>query len=172
MIHSVCHLQSDLNKRIIFPLFLNIYISEVIRIYVKQKGIFLDFVVLTSLWLMLKSSLSPISLANSQLFKHRMNPSLGRAHTAKYWWVSVVSWWTIVSGAVSLRNFMNTEIYLIKKKGEVGAEEKYMKRSVTQLASICTDTRTYIQWPFLYCKHESNKFRKKCYRWRVNTRFL
>ena len=57
---------------------------------------------------------------------------------------------------------MNTEIYLIKKKGgEVEAEEKYLKRSVTQLASICTDTRTYIQWPFRYCKHESNKIRKK-----------
>ena len=43
MIHSVCHLQSDLNKRIIFPLFLNVYIPEVICVYVKQKGIFLDF---------------------------------------------------------------------------------------------------------------------------------
>lgn len=39
---------------------------------------------------------------------------------------------------------MNTKIYLIKKKGGgVGAEEKHLKRSVTQLASISTDTRTY-----------------------------
>lgn len=146
MIHSICHLQYDLKKRIIFPLFLNVYIPEVLCIYVKQKGIFLDFVVLTSLWLMLTSLLLPISLANSQLFKHRMNPSLGRAHTANYSWVPVVSWWTIVSGAVSLWNFMNTEIYLIKKRGgEVGAEEKHLKKSVTQLASISTNTRTYIQ---------------------------
>ena len=41
---------------------------------------------------------------------------------------------------------MNTKIYLIKKKeGGVGAEEKHLKRSVTQLASISTDIRTYIQ---------------------------
>ena len=41
---------------------------------------------------------------------------------------------------------MNTKIYLIKKKeGGVGAEEKHLKRSDTQLASISTDTRTYIQ---------------------------
>ena len=39
------------------------------------------------------------------------------------------------------KKYKNTEIYLIKKRGgEVGAEEKHLKKSVTQLASISADT--------------------------------
>lgn len=56
---------------------------------------------------------------------------------------------------------MNTQIYLVKKKGGVGVEEKHLKRSVIQLSSLSTDTEDiYSICHFFFCNHASSKFRK------------
>lgn len=56
---------------------------------------------------------------------------------------------------------MNTEIYLIKKRGgEVGAEEKHLKSQLPNLPVYPQILGPIFNWSFLYCKHESNKFRK------------